>query len=84
MRESSCTIRLQHERAQSFFDEAMHPNLDELHRRDDFLADLAITYPVCTEGTDLVVKISDIDITSLLSESDKRGYTRPCVRKQIL
>lgn len=74
MRESNCVIRIEHEYAQSFFDEAMHPDLDELRRRDAFLAELEETCPVHIEKEDFVVEISEIDIISLLSEPETGGY----------
>lgn len=69
----SCTVRLQHTYAQSFFDAAMHPDLDELQRRDDFLAELEAAYPIHTEGTDIVAEIPDIDITALMVPPNE-GY----------
>ena len=53
-------IRLQSEHAQSFFDEALRPDLDELKRRDAFLAKLEATCPIHMEGTDIVAEIPNI------------------------
>lgn len=35
-----CRIELQHDQAQAFFEEALHPDLEELQRRDAFLEQL--------------------------------------------
>lgn len=66
------TILLQHEYAQSFFEEAMCPDIEELERRDAFLTRLQQECPIHTEGTDLVTEIPDVDIAMLLS--DKSSY----------
>lgn len=59
-------IRLQHEHAARFFEKAMHPDMEELRQRDDFLANLEQECPVRIENGDLVTEIPDIDMTDLL------------------
>ena len=66
MNEFECRIRLQHDLAQSFFNDALHPNMDELRRRDSAIAELDKVHPFRNEGTDLVAEIPDIDIEALL------------------
>lgn len=64
-------IGLQHKHAFQFFEEAMHPDLEELRRRDAFLAKLERECPVRIEGTDLVTTIPDIDVVAFLGEISK-------------
>lgn len=62
-------IGLQHQHAARFFEEAMHPNLQELQQRDAFLAKLKRECPVRIEGADLIATIPDIDIATLLGKN---------------
>lgn len=64
-------IGLQHKHSFQFFEEAMHPDLEELRRRDAFLAKLERECPVRIEGTDLVTTIPDIDVVAFLGEISK-------------
>lgn len=66
MNEYGSTIRLQHEYATRFFEEAMNPDMDELRQRDAFFANLELECPVRIEGSDLISEIPDIDIAALL------------------
>lgn len=66
------TIRLQHEYAMRFFEEAMTPDMEELRQRDAFFANLEQECPVRIEGSDLVAEIPDINIVALLGR--QRGY----------
>ena len=70
----SCTVRLQHASAQSFFDEMVHPDLERLRRRDDFLAKIEAAYPIRAEGTELVAEIPDINIAALMAVPQNEGY----------
>ena len=65
-------IGLQHQHAGRFFEEAMHPDLEELRKRDAFLARLEQKYPVRIEGGDLIATIPDINIAALLGLWDKK------------
>lgn len=65
-----CRIQLDHSRAQEFFDSCMHPDIDELERRDTFLAEIARSLTDRTEGDDLVEEIPNIDISSLMQQPD--------------
>lgn len=62
MNEYGHTIRLQHEFASRFLEEAMNPNMEELRQRDAFLERLEQECPVRVVGTDLVSEIQDIQI----------------------
>lgn len=62
---SSKIIFLQHEYAEVFFHEALHPDAEELNRRDNFLFELSQTCQYWRDGSDLVSKIPDIDIAAL-------------------
>lgn len=73
MNEYGSTIRLQHEYAARFFEEAMNPDLEELRQRDAFFAILEQECPVHTEGTDLVSEIPDIDVAALLGLKRELG-----------
>lgn len=66
------TIRLCHKSAQQFFRKAMHPDIEELKRRDDFIEEFLGEYQVYTDGTDFVIEIPDVDVTSMMEESN--GY----------
>ena len=66
------TIRLQHEYAARFFEEAMNPDIEELQQRDAFFESLERECPIRVEGTDLVSEIPDIDVATLL------GLKREC------
>ena len=63
---NSCRVFLQHEFAQAFFDEALHPDTAELSRRDSFISELTRTCQYWNEGSDLVSEIPDIDVAALL------------------
>jgi len=60
------TIYLQHEYALHFFEEAIHPDIEELKRRDSFFESLQQEYSIRVEGTDLIFTIPDINISMLL------------------
>lgn len=60
MRNYGRTIRLQHEYAARFFDEAMSPDMNELQQRDVFLEKLEQECPIRVEGTDLISEVPDI------------------------
>lgn len=62
MKRNVCTILLQHNGAKMFFDEALHPNIDELLKRDQFLEKIQDEYQIRCVGTDWVMEILDIDI----------------------
>lgn len=62
-------IGLQHQHAARFFEEARHPNLQELRQRDAFLAKLKRECTVRIEGTDLIATIPDIDIATFLGKN---------------
>lgn len=72
MIEYGSTIRLQHEYAMRFFEEAMNPDMEELRQRDAFFANLEQECPVHIESGDLVTEIPDIDIAALLGS--RSGY----------
>ena len=63
-------VGLQHQHAGRFFEEAMHPDLEELRKRDAFLARLEQKYPVRIEGGDLIATIPDVDVAAFLDEND--------------
>ena len=65
---SSCNFYLKYGRAQAFYEEAFHPNLDALKRRDDFINTANREQPYWHEGKDLVSEIPDIDIDTLLAQ----------------
>ena len=56
-------IRLQHEFAAPFFEEAMHPSVEELQRRDLFLESITSELSCRLDGEDIVSEIPDIDLT---------------------
>ena len=64
-------VGLQHQHAGRFFEEAMHPDLEELQQRDVFLAKLERECPVRIEGADLVTTIPDIDAATLAGVKSK-------------
>ncbi len=72
MIEYGSTIRLQHEYAMRFFEEAMNPDMEELRQRDVFFAKLEQECPVRIENGDLIAEIPDIDIAALLGSQS--GY----------
>lgn len=55
-----CTVYLQHEYAKSFFDDAIHPDLNELARRDAFLEKIHQELQIYVDGSDLVAEIQDV------------------------
>ena len=67
-----CTIPLEHDQAQSFYESAMHPDIDELTRRDQFLQRVKRELPYRTEGTDIIATIPDIDIDALLNTGKEK------------
>lgn len=73
MNEYGGTIRLQHEYAPRFFEEAMNPNMEELRQRDAFFANLEQECPIRIEGTDLISEIPDIDVVALLGLKRQLG-----------
>lgn len=52
-----------------FFEQAMHPDILELQRRDTFLSKIQEEYGITADGsdpiTDVVITIPDIDVSSL-------------------
>lgn len=72
MIEYGSTIRLQHDYAMRFFEEAMNPDVEELRQRDAFFASLEQECPVRIEGGDLIAEIPDIDVAMLLDT--RSGY----------
>lgn len=62
----SARILLEHERAKEFFEQTMHPDLDELRRRDAAIAKMNAECPIRVEGTSIIVDIPDIDIASII------------------
>lgn len=58
---SSGIVRVSHQ----FFEEAMHPDLDELRRRDEFLNRIASEMNIRYEGDDIVADIPDIELEAL-------------------
>lgn len=55
-------IPIQHERARQFFEEARHPDPDELRRRDEFLERLAEECPRPGDSGGLAMEIPDLDV----------------------
>lgn len=70
MSEYGCRILLKHGEAQTFFEKAMHPDIEPLERRDSFFARIKEELSCRVDGTDLVEDIPDIDISSLLTPKD--------------
>lgn len=56
-------IRVSHQ----FFEDAMHPDLEELRRRDEFFHRLDTEMNLRYEGDDMIVDISDIDVEALMA-----------------
>ncbi len=65
MNVNGCRVLLTHDAAQSFFDEAMHPDMESLERRDAFFAALHEELSCRMDGTDLIEDIPDIELSSL-------------------
>lgn len=72
-----CTIPLEHDQAQSFFESAKHPDIDELTRRDQFLQRVKKELPYRTEGADIIATIPDIDIDALLNMGKDKYASTP-------
>lgn len=72
-----CTIPLEHDQAQRFFESAKHPDIDELTRRDQFLQRVKKELPYHTEGTDIIATIPDIDIDALLNMGKEKYASTP-------
>lgn len=66
MQDYRCRVLLQHEYAQAFFDAALHPDLEELRRRDRFFEQIAQDTPYYDDDGDLVTEIPDIDVKLLM------------------
>lgn len=71
MNRNSCRIDLEHDFAASFFENAMHPNVEELQRRDAFFSRMQEEFPCWVEGTDIVAEIPDFDIAELICVPNK-------------
>ena len=69
-----CTIPLEHDQAQSFYESAMHPDIDELTRRDQFLQRVKRELPY---RTDIIATIPDIDIDALLNMGKEKYASTP-------
>lgn len=69
MIEYGSTIRLQHEYAMRFFEEAMNPDMEELRQRDAFFAKLEQECPARIENGDLIAEILDIDIERMIDHA---------------
>lgn len=65
-----CRIELQHEQAQAFFDDAAHPDIEELRRRDSFLEQLAQESNFQMRGLNATAEIPDINFDMLFSAED--------------
>jgi len=59
-------VFLQHEYAQMFFEAALHPDLEELRRRDRFFEQIAQETPYYDDDGDLITEIPDIDVELLM------------------
>lgn len=66
MRDHRHRILLQHEHAQEFFESALHPDLEELRRRDRFFEKIAQEISYFDDDGDLVAEIPDIDVRLLM------------------
>lgn len=55
-------VLLQHDLAQHFFYESLHPDADELQRRDLFISEIERECSYRDDGNDLVAEIPDIDL----------------------
>ena len=83
MSSNSCRVYLQHEYAHNFFYSALHPNVDELRRRDAFFAELENTFRYWSDGSDLVAEIPDIDVASLAcADEGYLGFRPPAFSTQ--
>lgn len=67
MRDYGCTVLLQHNEAKAFFEEARHPNLEALQRRERFFEEIQQTLHLRREGSDLITTIPDLDIAALMA-----------------
>lgn len=63
-----CRIELQHDQAQTFFEEALHPDMEELQRRDAFFEQLEEEMDYQIDGANITIEIPDVDIDALLNE----------------
>lgn len=61
----SCRIYLQPDYAETFFNNALHPNYDYLSSRDEFIARESEVHPYWMEGDRVVTEIPDIDWDAL-------------------
>lgn len=66
-------IKLEHEQAKAFIEQAIHPDLEELARRDATLKKMAEECPIRIEGTTIIAKIPDTDIAAILRQGKGEG-----------
>lgn len=66
-----CRIELQHDQAKAFFEEVLHPDMEELQRRDAFFERLEQEINYQVNGSSITMEIPDVDIDMLLGAEKK-------------
>lgn len=76
MVDHGCTILLDHNQIEAFYESVRSPDIEELCRRDRFFEEIEREAPLHIEGTDIVSTIPNIDITILISETEAYAPVR--------
>lgn len=76
MVDHGCTILLDHNQIEAFYESVRNPDVEELCRRDRFFEEIERESPLHIEGTDIVSTIPDIDIGALMSETEAYAPVR--------
>ena len=86
MLSQNCQIVLRGETAREFFSAARHPDLEELERRDEILADMARNFSYRQEGQDLIMDIPDLDLSvcqNIESSDSPMDVEQPVAREYV-
>lgn len=70
MADHGCTILLNHNQIEAFYESVRNPDIEELSRRDRFFEEIEREAPLHIEGANIVSTIPDIDINALMSETE--------------
>ena len=76
MADHGCTILLNHNQIQEFYESVRNPDIEELSRRDRFFEEIEREAPLHIEGANIVSTIPDIDINALMSETEAYAPVR--------
>ena len=76
MADHGCTILLNHNQIEAFYESVRNPDIEELSRRDRFFEEIEREAPLHIEGANIVSTIPDIDINALMSETEAYAPVR--------